>query len=275
VAEVVPGGNGGDILVLHAKGGQAPGPNSPQAKADDPLGDLLRRSGLSTYRFERSASHRREILGELHRAMCRSESFSFNEVAQRVAEETHDSKLSSSLLAKYQTVLWQSKSFIPEPDQGERTLRERQRRLRPELSERRAFIANYEHSILYKVRQVEPKLERSVAAGLLGLRTDKASDLAYCDALLTAESGAEAAASVGSPDVESEFAERFQAQFSNAEDVLSRGRLLSGVRRLYAGAGQVLGPEEAEIRFNRCVELGLVERTLDGVTRVYRRGPAS
>jgi hypothetical protein len=116
--------------------------------------------------------------------MCRRELFSLNHVAQRIAEETHDSKLSSALLTKYQTVLLQSKSFTLEPDQGAVPLRERMLRLRSDLLDLDAFVANYERSILYKARQVESDLDRSLAVSLLGLRTDDPSDLEYCERLL-------------------------------------------------------------------------------------------
>jgi hypothetical protein len=152
--------------------------------------ELIRRSGLNTYRYERNALVRRRILAELHRGMCRRELFSLDQVAQRIAEETHDSKLSSALLTKYQTVLWQFKSFVLEPDQGPFPLRERMLRLRPELLDLDAFVAGYERSILYKARQAESDLDRSLAVRLLGLRTEDPSDLEYCERLLAeAETG--------------------------------------------------------------------------------------
>jgi hypothetical protein len=130
----------------------------------DPVDELIRRSGLRTYRYERNADSRRRILAELQRGVCRRELFSLNHVAQRIAEEAHASKLSSPLLAKYQTVLWQSKSFTPEPDRGAFPLRERMLRLRPDLLDLETLVANYDRSILYKCNVV--LTQDIVAAGL-------------------------------------------------------------------------------------------------------------
>jgi hypothetical protein len=168
--------------------------------------ELIRRSGLNTYRYERNADSRRRVLAELHRSMCRRELFSLNHVAQRIAEETHDSKLSSSLLTKYQTVLWQSRSFTPEPDQGAFPLRERMLRLRRDLLNLETFVANYERSILFKARQVEPALDQSLAARLLGLRTDDPSDLEYCDRLLTEAEAGNGCAASNAPQAEPQLA---------------------------------------------------------------------
>jgi hypothetical protein len=192
VARVLSGKGGGDILVFQAKPAKERAAKVPASERRDSVEELIRRSGLNTYRYERNTLGRRRILAELHRGMCRRELFSLDQVAQRIAEETHDSKLSSALLTKYQTVLWQSKSFVLEPDQGVFPLRKRmlRLRLRPELLDLDAFVANYERSILYKARQAESDLDRSLAVRLLGLRTEEPSDREYCERLLAeAETG--------------------------------------------------------------------------------------
>ena len=206
VARVIPGKNGGDILLFQAKSPKGRAAKVQTPERPDPVDELIRRSGLSTYRYERSAASRRRILAELHRGMCRRELFSLNHVAQRIAEETHDSKLSSSLLTKYQTVLWQSRSFTPEPDQGAFPLRERMLRLRPDLLNLETFVANYECSILFKARQAEPGLDRPLAATLLGLSMDDPSDLEYCDRLLTEAEAGNGCAASNAPQAEPQLA---------------------------------------------------------------------
>jgi hypothetical protein len=206
VARVIPGKNGGDILVFQAKPPKGRAATVPAPERPDLVDELIRRSGLNTYRYERNADSRRRVLAELHRGMCRRELFSLNHVAQRIAEETHDSKLSSSLLTKYQTVLWQSRSFTLEPDQGAFPLRERMLRLRPDLLDLEIFVANYERSILFKARQAEPRLDRSLAARLLGLRMDDPSDLEYCDGLLTEAEAGNGSAASNAPRVEPQLA---------------------------------------------------------------------
>ncbi|MGA7980087.1 MAG: NYN domain-containing protein [Chromatiaceae bacterium] len=206
VARVVPGKDGGDILVLEAKPPKGRAARVPAPERPDPVEELIRRGGLNTYRYERNAASRRRILAELHRGMCRREVFSLNHVAKRIAEETHDSKLSSALLTNYQTVLWQSKSFTLEPDQGAFPLRERILRLRPDLLDPDTFVASYERSILYKARQAEPGLDRSLAARLLGLRTDDPSDLEYCHRLLTEAEARNGCAASNAPPAEPQLA---------------------------------------------------------------------
>jgi hypothetical protein len=123
-----------------------------------------------------------------------------------LAEETHDSKLSSALLAKYQSILWQAKSFTLEPDQGAFPLRERMLRLRPDLLNLATFVASYERSILFKARQAEPGLDRALAATLLGLSMDDPSDLEYCDRLLTEAEAGNGCAASDAPQAEPQLA---------------------------------------------------------------------
>jgi hypothetical protein len=67
-------------------------------------------------------------------------------------------------------------------------------------------VANYERSILFKARQVEPALDQSLAARLLGLRTDDPSDLAYCDRLLTEAEAGNGCAASNAPQAEPQLA---------------------------------------------------------------------
>lgn len=266
------GGEGGDILVKPADSG------SPAAAAPiDEVANLIVASGLKDYRYEPNAEQRRRLLRIIYRVMTQQGTFTWNEVAEQVAEETHDIKLSVSLLAKYQAILWQSRAFVVLPDQAERPLREREMQLVDGLDTLERFVTRFEYGVVYKARQAKAAIDAPLAARLLGLDFQAPQVNAYCRQLLTYD-GKSNHGEVPVPGVRGEldpvFTKKLLALFPSSEEKLSRGRLLSGVIQQYAEAGRELSRTEAEALFQVCLDRGVLLQTRDGVTKAYQLAAA-
>ena len=195
VVSVVADRRGGDVTVLPA-GTPTPAvaaepkaaPAPPVAGCEeDPDRALVQAAELSTYAFERNAQKRRRILSALFEAMQEQTPFTLEDVIEQVLQEQASLGLSVSRLAKYQTVLWQSRAFLVEADQQGRPMRERRVRLLPEIASAEDLIARYEASIAYKLATAAKArgevLETESLCRILGL-AGEGPDREHCGQLL-------------------------------------------------------------------------------------------
>ena len=124
--------------------------------------------------------------------MAEAPPFAWKEVQENAlarAEEAADGDLrvTVTVLAKYRTVLYQSRAFVTEPDQENAPQRERLMRLQEDINSAESLVFQYEKSIAYKVADAVDGKDNVVLADfaeVLGLSRDNADDLAYCQSLL-------------------------------------------------------------------------------------------
>ncbi len=194
VVSVVPSRSGGDITVLPA--GQVPQAEAAPAAAGghdarvDTLATRLARAAeLPRYAFETDFARRRAVLATLFAAMKAEEPFMLADVFERVLQDTDIPGLSLSKLARYQSILWQSRCFAIEPEQQGKSIRERLMRLAPEIATADDLAVRYERSIVYKLaaaaRAAETELDARVLCQALGL-PETEEELDYCGTLLSA-----------------------------------------------------------------------------------------
>ena len=192
VVSVVPSRSGGDITVLPA-GQEAPAEAEPaagqEARVDTLASRLVRVSELPRYAFETDCTRRRAVLATLFAAMKAEEPFILADVFERVLQDTDIPGLSLSKLARYQSILWQSRCFAIEPQQQGKSIRERLMRLAPELATEDDLAARYERSIAYKLgaaaKAAELELDARTLCQALGL-PETQEQLDYCGTLLGA-----------------------------------------------------------------------------------------
>jgi hypothetical protein len=199
VVTVVPDRRGGDIMVLPAglRAGSEPS-NSPQAalpaaSEHEAESDrtLARAAGLPNYAFDPNAEKRRRILAALFVAMKAHEPFTLADVFERTLQDNESLSLSISRLAKYQMLLWHSRSFLIEANQQDKPLRERLMRLHPAIATEQDMISRYAASVAYKLaaaaRSNSEALTAQTLCRILGL-TGTSADADYC-AMLIMQSG--------------------------------------------------------------------------------------
>ncbi len=193
VARIESSDAGEDILVFPAD--RPSGNNHGQAarnglRGEPLIEDLIQRSGISLYRFERNAQRRRSVLEAIHRhmlaIMTEQESFVWSDVADAILEDVQDARLSVTVLSKYHTVLWQSYAFDVLPDQNV-PVKQRRIRLKRHLLEFDAFCRNYEQSIAYKVlNKMNEGLTPELLCRVLGLEPETPEDIQYSGEVLEA-----------------------------------------------------------------------------------------
>jgi uncharacterized LabA/DUF88 family protein len=169
---------GGDITVFPAKvkGSAAFAPASSRGR-DLPHDDLLRRAGLPRYRFVHDAEQRREIIAALYNAMTEKSPFKLANIFDDVLDEWEELQLSTTILSKYQAILWQSRVFEVEPNQQTTPTRERLMRLVSDIRNSDDLAFRYEASIVYKLVAAAEEQGRPLNAGaiceIMGLHDDE------------------------------------------------------------------------------------------------------
>ncbi len=260
--------HGGDILVLPRRVAAA----EPRL-VEDGLSALIHASGLHEYRYVVVMEPRRRVLAELHRGMSGKDTFTWGEVLEQVLEETSDSKVTTSLLGKYFSMLWQSRAFCVASDQQGLPLKERNLSLADGRRTLGEFVAGYERSAVYKVKAVQRDLTPKQVVGLLGLEGEGAAALHYAR-LLLAEVWEIPAADLVVPGIgaapDPAFVKRLRTLFANPGELHSRGAAVNYLRRLYANSGTPLDHETLNGLFSACVRHGVIEERADGAVRVYR-----
>lgn len=179
---------GGDITVFPANTQGSPAHASAASPSQEiPNGDLARRAGLPRYRFVQDAKRRHEILAALHNAMIEETPFKLANVFESVLEDCEELQLSTTVLSKYQAILWQSRVFDVEPNQQMVPTRERLMRLVPDIHSAADLAFRYEASVVYKLagaaEEIGRELTPAVVCGILGL-DDLEDGLAYARRLL-------------------------------------------------------------------------------------------
>lgn len=258
--------HGGDILVLPRRNAAA----KPAINKDE-ISALIQASGLNDYRYVVSMEPRRRVLAELHRGMSNKGTFTWGEILEQVLEETSDSRITTSLLGKYFSMLWQSRAFSVADQQG-LPLKERILSLADGRRTYTHFVAGYERSAVYKVKSIQPDLTPEQVVGLLGLEGEGAAALRY-SRLLLAEVWETAVAGLVVPGIgaapDSVFVKRLKTLFLNPGDLHSRGAALNHMRKLYANTGTPMDYEAINDLFLACVRHGVIEERADGAVRVY------
>ncbi|MDT8304614.1 MAG: NYN domain-containing protein [Anaerolineae bacterium] len=185
---VVHNPGGGDITVFPAGvGAGAAYTAAPAPALEMPNGDLARRAGLPRYRFVADASRRHEIIAALYNAMVEETPFKLANVFDSVLDDCEELQLSTTVLSKYQAILWQSRVFEVEANQQAIPTRERLMRLVPEVACAQDLAFRYEASIVYKLAAAAEESGHDLApaaiCGILGMEEDD-EGLAYASRLL-------------------------------------------------------------------------------------------
>lgn len=150
VIRVDIGDGSGDVTLFPASTPIVEGALAAKAPRIAPdAASLARASGLSDFRFTSDRNERRRILDLLYRAMTRGSEFTQNGVIEEVLSKQPE--LSTTVLAKYIFLLWQSRVFIVAPNQHDKALRDRRMTLIPDLTGPEALIKRYEMGAIYKV----------------------------------------------------------------------------------------------------------------------------
>lgn len=181
--QVVSEPGGSDIVVYPADSETM----APMQPVEDGRAALIERAGLKQYRFDANAERRRLIIRTLFEEMKGPEPFRLADVYEQILETLEDVQISTSVLAKYQNVLWQNRVFHIEADQRSVPTRERLMQLDPDVETPDQLIYRYEAGITYKINAAANELSIPVSAELLadilGLGKDE-TNLAYCRKLL-------------------------------------------------------------------------------------------
>lgn len=160
------GDGSGDVTLFPASAPILEGPITAKGPRIAPsAAALARASGLSDFRFTSDRMERRRILEQLFHSMSRGAEFTQNGVIEEVLAKHPD--LSTTVLAKYIFLLWQSRVFIVVPNQHDKALRDRKMSLIPELSTADALIKRYEMGAIYKVIAAATQQNLDVDAGLV------------------------------------------------------------------------------------------------------------
>lgn len=189
VVRVVPDPRGGDVTVVPvAKHSSVPAADPKKSMPDEsPQVHWIRAAKLNNYAFEPSRERRRQVLRTLFRAIRESEPCSFLQMADRVALLSDSRSLTVSLLSKYQSILWQSRTFSVEPDQQDKPMRERLLRLNSDVRTEIELIQRYESSIAYKLvsaaKASSEKLTADILIAVLGIEESNTAR-EYCAQLL-------------------------------------------------------------------------------------------
>ncbi len=208
VARIVEVEGGGDVVVLRADSSldDAAVENLLEGAAMatvDPIRALVKESGLGAYRYETDRRRRREILATIHGALTAGDTFTWEGVCEAVCSV--DTALSSTILSRYQSILYQSHLFTFEPGEaggGGVPLRRRQARIDPRGESLDGLVRGYESGV---VRKVLERIDRDVSLeevrGLLGFAAEgfEVDDEGYCEALM-AEARSAIAASGSNQD---------------------------------------------------------------------------
>lgn len=178
---------GGDITVFPAEAkGSAAYAAATSPVRQQPYEELSRRAGLPRYRFVHDAQRRREIIAALYQAMIERSPFKLANIFDRVLDECEELQLSTTVLSKYQAILWQSRVFEVEQNQQTIPTRERLMRLVPEIRSSDDLAFRYEASIVYKLATAAEEMGRSLTPDsicqIMGLSGDEG--LAYAARLL-------------------------------------------------------------------------------------------
>lgn len=185
---VAPNPLGGDVTVFPAgaKGSAAYTAVTAPAR-HEPYDGLSRRAGLPRYRFVQDAQRRREIIAALYKVMAERSPFKLANVFDAVLDECEELQLSTTVLSKYQAILWQSRVFEVEQNQQTTPTRERLMRLVADIRNSDDLAFRYEASIVYKVAAAAEELGRSLTpesiCQIMGLSEDE-QGLAYARRLL-------------------------------------------------------------------------------------------
>lgn len=174
VVQVVPDPSGGDVTVV-ARNASTPeySPQTQHQREYPTLNRLIYQAGLLNYRYTRDAGLRRDILDAFYDAIQRKEPFTLNELFASILEANRDLDLTTTILAKYQSILWQSRAFRLEPNPEGRATRDRPMWLNEEIRTADDLIYRYELSVVLKVniaaQQLGMELTAEMAADILGL----------------------------------------------------------------------------------------------------------
>lgn len=194
IVEIVRG-PGGDITVVPA-GRQRAEKEAADKRVmapvdhpeEDPIRELMIAAQLVGYGFEPNAKKRRRVLGAVFAGMEAEEPFTMAGVFDHVLHDNDSLALSVSRLAKYQTILWQSRCFSIEPNQQDKSVRDRLMRLQSDIGSAEDLVFRYEASIAYKLaaaaRAQDQVLDPSILRQVLGL-AEMPEELAYCAELIT------------------------------------------------------------------------------------------
>lgn len=194
VAEIIRS-PGGDITVLPAGGRKPAGKGALDKRVsdpadrpeDEPVRGLMIAAQLAGYGFEPNAKKRRRVLAALFTGMKSEEPFTMAAVFEDVLHDHDSLALSISRLSKYQTVLWQSRCFSIEPNQQDKSVRDRLMRLQSDIASLEDFVFRYEASIAYKLiaatKAQHQTFDVSILRQVLGL-ADTQEETAYCVKLI-------------------------------------------------------------------------------------------
>ncbi len=204
VARVVSPPGGGDVLLLPVTGlqdAESAEAGCPQV-ADDPLRTLMTHARLSQFRFEPDASRRRAILELIHRELCATDTFTWEDVGEHSTEARERLGVSATMLSKYQTVLYHAGVFRfveddpasaeppPERDAGV-PVRQRRALLVTDYRNLDDFTRAYEEAMVNKaVRRLGRPISTDEVRLLLGFVEEEASNRwEYCGELAARAQG--------------------------------------------------------------------------------------
>lgn len=158
----------GDIMVYPVNASAAvlsTGPVAPQRHAVSAGNEVL-----NIYRFQPDPVRRRQLLRQLFDAMgAAGDSFTQNQIAQRVLEDSQDPALSIPVLSKYFALLYQARAFIVLPYEPSVPVWQRQLKRRFRYDNFDEFVRAYEGSIALKLCAADLNLDATALARLLGL----------------------------------------------------------------------------------------------------------
>ena len=188
VVSVVINPAGGDITVFPADGAVQKRTHNHVIRDADENDVLSIQTSLRDNKFTPSPKKRRAILSAMYEQFSKDETFQQARAYEHIIDQNPELPLTVSTLARYFTVLWQSKkptkSFIVLPDQADVRGIEKKMALDQSLRSKQAFITRYEMSIAYKTRKLAQDLgvrfNRSLLCDVLGLEGN-AENRAHCD----------------------------------------------------------------------------------------------
>lgn len=168
----------GDLTLWPASAVQAP----PTTSAVQLI--AVRRAGLSDYRFEPDASHRRLLLEKMFAAIRNSlaadGTFAWQDVVDRMASPDTPT-LTTTTLSKYFMLLLKGRCFEMQADDPA-PMRTRRMRLAADVVDLAAFVLRYEASACWKLQESQQlDLEPEAVHGLLGIT---ASEKPHVDLVL-------------------------------------------------------------------------------------------
>lgn len=142
---------------------------------------------LAGYGFEPNAKKRKRVLEALFAGMKAEEPFTIAAVFDHVLHDNDSLALSVSRLSKYHTILWQSRCFSIEPNQQDKSVRDRLMCVQSDITTAEDLVFRYEASIAYKLaaaaKAQDQALDATILRQVLGL-ADVPEETAYCAKLL-------------------------------------------------------------------------------------------